>query len=635
MGCTQSQRVGVVSEPLEKIVAAPETIEDHVEDFLDFLTTARPYPDVDSSLHIAALAMRLKTHCKTPTACIKTIHYLTGLAQQEDAFRVFNTALLLYEGTDRIWHLNNDSLLFFANLHDADEHFFNTLLDEIKYCCTTRDVSLQTDHLDTVIASFNKQRSLPPHVLTLMDECLKSRIPSAEHIKDTLSRLSQTYFTRIRKQAKDLHLLHHDVAHALEIKSRTKQTIFQALELPMAETPLKQFLQQLIGFLIQFHDLVQGNQPHAKNAEQATALTLCRDISDNLFIIEAPLMNQCIEFIADRLIVLGTTMVFSTQSTMDLSELFFLIENAARRVGWSLLDDSNAQFLQIINIAMLITGVCDKNPVTMRSVVRCQADDEAMVTLPLIKKQLSHPSLLEQFFSTEHFSTYFSYPRLDQQAFLIALVPHLCMRAELSVKKAPKEAEAFMRLVSVLKNHYFNPTKQSFKSVLDTTLRPQNLRNILNKFFFSAIDSEITFSRSQIAGLRFANQTLHALFREIDPANQLDATIIDATIPEIDSMNLLALREFYVTLTPVEQTQLSEEMLLAVVFQAGTLYQEKSQLSHLMKSHSDSSTPAIVPIHTAARSTLFAKPTTPAGPLMSYTTLGDSRDSFDYKKAVY
>ncbi len=361
---------------------------------------------------------------------------------------------------------------------------------------------------------------------------------------------------------------------------RALHVICDKLHLIATGSPRDRFLRTVAGFMIEFHDYVQGNKGGFKSVELATAAQLIEWLTTAPALADAPDLKKIIEYMANQIIVLGTTFVFSRQQTSDLSQLFLMMERAAIEVRIPVGSPSNMELINLMRLIMLLTGVIDKNPAAIPAIAIMQSADASTNSLSVIKRYSHRPTLLlERFFASTRFTPYFggeTPTHLDVQNFLITLVPHLCMRAELSASSKPDVVHAYIDFINACrKGLSVSHTVPEFMLWFDRQFSAQRMTHVVHSLFFdiAAINGETAFSYSQIGGLQYVNRILSLLVDTDDP-------LINPTVPETDALNLVAFKAFYDRLDLIEKSTLIREMLMTVVLQAGTSYRTRPDLTY-------------------------------------------------------
>lgn len=533
--------------------------------FIELL--AKGYPLINK-VQLQQWGLFLVAKYSSQESCSAALAYFRGLAAKKDAYLLFNQAMLINLQAEQIWLLNEKSLEFFSLLHRTNKAIYDALILKLKALCQVNKVFLNGHHLDTVIAAINQQRSLTPDVL----KCVTSYLKEAPvDYKKTLQYLRLTHGPELDIRAQATQKLHHAAPHALEIRERTMLAL-EALHLFPESEVYSAFFKEVIAFMIEFHDEEQINKGSFMSVEEATVAHLLEWLNKALDLESRPQLQALLAFIANRVIVLGTTMVFSPIHTIDLSELYFLMEESALKAELFVADSSNFVLNNILKATMLMTGICDKNPVSLPLVVERQANDAETTTHSLLTKYLNAPLLIERFFTTASFKPYFNAQgpcsAVDYQAFFMTLVPHLSMCTELSVKAKPGLAANLISFVSDCRQKHHSLNTRDFALWYKGAFSARQMFAVVDELFFTAISGEVSFSRSQLTGLESACARLKQ-FKFIEEA---DVRFVDIHAPERDAQNLIAFDSFYKALDKERKKTLLKELLLALVVQAGAIY---------------------------------------------------------------
>ena len=555
---------------------------DPVDHFIQWLGDAgHPFFKEPQSTELLLLNIKktIKTSLDLDQARLQSIDYLKRLAIRRDHYQSFDTAIEIMMRSHRIWQLNDQSLDFFQDLFRKNPSVFDVLIKAISNLCDTNMLFLQAGHIDAVVTSLFKQIELPEASFAVIDDFLDRKSLDIERIIQSLRIQHQP---ELAITANKHLLIHHDIPHALEIRTRAMHVICHHLHLVATDSKRDRFLQNLISLMIEFHDYVQVDKGDFKSVEHATAMSVIEWLTTALALAEEPELKKIIECVAQHVIILGTTMVFSRTQTTDLSQLFLMVEDAAISAGLFVAHESNRELIHLMKAAMLVTGVCDKNPSAVTAVARMQYDDEKTKTLAVIKRYVQAPLLLERFFTSDLFTPQSDAKvpsaALDQQRFLITLVPHLCMSAELNKGASLVAVTAYIDfIISCRQALLMGHTDLAFKRWYDKTFIEKNMAAVVDVIFFVGIDSEIAFSRSQLGGLQFIADKLHTLFSPLLFAK--DGPLIDLTVPLQDVANFSAFKLFYDGLDQVDKNSLINEMLLVVVLQAGQVYAQQAFLA--------------------------------------------------------
>lgn len=570
------------------------------------------------------LKIELNIKITSDTARVKIGLYLEAFASDPHHYHLVEMAANIILKTQQIWHLNIQSLTFLHELCEKDPIIFNALMNQLKELCQQNTLFLQTEHIETVIASLCAQRALPKDPMLILHQHIEKKNPDIASIIQTLRAQHGPELTQV---ASKYNLIHHDIPHALEIKERTMHVVCKTLHLLATESKIDCFLRTIASFMIEFHDFVQSDKGPFKSVEIASAAFIMEWLIESLSIADEPELIKIIEFMADQIIVLGTTMVFSRKQTTDLSQLFFMLEDAAIQAGLNVAPPKAAALIDIIKTITLLTGVCDKSPSSIPAVVSLQYHDESTATLPMIKRHYQQPLLIENFFNNPLSNPFFdsdpSIAAFTQQQFLITLVPHLCMRAELSIKNKIQEVLTYLDFIlSARAARLTEPTPVRFKAFFDEKFKEHHMDIVVNTLFFTAIEESMIFSQSQLGGLTFACEKLRSLgFARQDEDSK---PLIDPPSVMQNAEMLKGFKSFYNQLNPAEKSALINELLLVVVLQAGIAYAERPGLNYTVSPApvlTPRKSPVREPHHTrfAANSELFFTPlAAPIKPELQY-----------------
>lgn len=480
--------------------------------------------------------------------------------------------------------LKNQSLIFLHVLWSKAPFPFDRLLTKIE----RHPLKLRAHHIDKIIDLLHQQIKLPDTILATLDNYLIQR-PDTVSI---ISALFTIHAPELLASATTHHLIHHSLAHALESSNRVSK-VMDKLGLLTNNDPTSRFLRAVINLLIQFHDLEQKNKGKYNSVEELSAARVSRWITNALAISDKSFLKHLIDFLADSIIVSGTTIIFSSTRTMDLSELFLEFKSVALSAGFQVAEDlqgdlptildSKTALLHCIDAIMLITGVCDKMPAAFYDLVDLQEANPATSTLSIMKTYYKTPLLLEQFFTGNAFIRPFNQGAPDlinKQAFLMMLVSHVCMRAELSGVQLQGDAHHFTQLVLSCRHERLNKLDhEEFMLSFNVQCIKHEMNRVLSAFFFDYIDREIEFCKSQKLSLVYvANKLVSMRFSPKSPAGAATGhfqPLINPLVPVRDADNLRAFKSFYYNLNESQQEVLIGELIFAVVVQAGEMDAEE------------------------------------------------------------
>jgi hypothetical protein len=548
---------------------------DSIEDFLDELRKGN-YTDETKSLLRGFEDVLLKKNSSTQER-IEIILYYSQLASKDDE-SLLNTAMHLCIQIDQLWLVSDQTLSYLTLAKKNNKNIYNQFLEQLTYWSKEKKLFLKAHHLDTLVQSLHLQKTLPADIMTF--------VPSSINLEGAIRSLRSAHGHELNTLAKVNQKLHHAAPHALEIKVRT-MLILNQLGIFSSENPSNDFVAQLIEFMVEFHDHEQVNRGAFNSVEEATADRILGWLSETLSLEDQQELKAFLEFVANRIIVLGTTMVFSLIQTADLSELYTALQHTLIRCGIEVMDSSNAAVIKQVDAAMMATGLSDKNPAALPLVVVSQAKDEKTCTLSLLKKYFKdRPLLIDKFFNSGRGSSYYTHSDewsdQDKQAFFITLVPHLSMRAELSAKDNPQLIGSFIDYIVECRAMRLQLDDEGFMSwYQDSFSDPSSATTFINQLFFTAIDSELSFSRSQKEGLLFAQNWFES--SRLIPEGLTE--LIDAEVPERDAINLYALYQYYSRLTLNEQNRLIQELIFALIVQAGAIYSHQFAVGYYKPLH--------------------------------------------------
>ena len=196
-------------------------------------------------------------------------------------------------------------------------------------------------------------------------------------------------------------------------------------------------------------------------------------------------------------------------------------------------------------------------------------------TLGTKNRYFQRPLLITQFFESNDFFSPFEYGASDlasQEAFLIALNFHVCMRAELS----GSSAHAFIAFVQRCRTERLtHESPAAFMRLFHAQCLALDMTRILGLFFFGAIDAEMNVCMRQERWLVFVvNKLISMGFSPKSMAGIASGhfqPVIAPRAPVRNAGNLRAIQLFYGQLDPASKERFISELIFAIVVQAGEL----------------------------------------------------------------
>lgn len=453
------------------------------------------------------------------------------------------------------------------------------------------NITIGDRHLEVVKQSLRQQHALPHDCLSLLNSYLED-LPYDFDIVARIKAVSYRYAQDLTLLAEEHQLIHHDLPHALEIELRT-MNMLQYLNLWQTDSLIDAFFRASIACMLRLHDHEQKNQNLGTSNEEITAERVIRWLNSALNLpgsesdderacatAKEQALQHMLQLMASRIIVCGTTMIYSPTRIMDLSELLFTLDGTTEEASHFMACESNQSLTQQINLTMILTGVNDK----------CPGASLLNVLMHLRKNRSVHATpMLDTFFSSTQFKAYYDMDRLrehyiagnfsdeynerrffevvNQQAFLLMIVPHVAMRTELQATTDAGRTTLRAFIQSCRSKALLDP--ELFKDAFEVAFTDHNLAHIMGGLFFGQIDREANFSRSLKGWLTaMAEKYLPSL--GITCQKTIYA-LIDPHVPEKDAMHLRELKIFYDGLTEANKMIICQELMMTVVFQAGAI----------------------------------------------------------------
>ncbi len=239
--------------------------------------------------------------------------YLESLSYKSKTW--FCQALNFMISTKTFMLLSDESLEFLQELSDRSTLHYHQLTDTISK--NARKIDLKSHHIDVVINIFRLQQHLDPEIYAFVCQHLDINL-----VKDAILLSRKMLLPHIISQSREKTLSHHTINHAEEIKTRVIH-ILKELEI---FGDADDILRALVKFAIEGHDLKQRARGNFATDEMATVHELEHVLFGHLGLNTEETthikIKSFIHLMFSYIIVLGTTMVFSHESTVDLGLSF-------------------------------------------------------------------------------------------------------------------------------------------------------------------------------------------------------------------------------------------------------------------------------------------------------------------------
>lgn len=407
----------------------------------------------------------------------------------------------------------------------------------------------------------------------------------------------------IERQSEERDAVHHTIKHAIEVQIRTAY-LFNKLGLSSGASQRDKSYAALRGLMIELHDLIQtqtfGCLP--SNEEQTK-----EELLDELFNeLEVPPNNKAVlRVMADRLIILGTTVIFGER-------LFNLIELYTKSCR---IFNHESQF-KTFNRESLIVSLCDLAPYACLELMNMLKEPPFGLLAKAIETLGNDQSLLLNFMKDK--ATIKPYPQNEDNvsSILLSLPPHIGMSIELKKVSLDKklaleqEAEDLNNKISV-----WSPTQSTgkmtkrlleVKTLLDNDRQANelnahiklikefvwakpnraepNMKGFQEKAFLTAL--QVSQNKKETPLALFENLVIQSLpgesafshklfdlvhFLSIEFQGQLN---IYPQVTSADAQNLLSLKACYHQQPQAQKEALFYELLFPLVFQQGEFYSE-------------------------------------------------------------
>ncbi|MCH9757262.1 MAG: hypothetical protein K0U37_08760 [Gammaproteobacteria bacterium] len=478
-------------------------------------------------------------------------------------------------------------------------------------------INLQPHHLSQSVKAIYLQRVLPVDCLIALEDCLREGMVLG-NTQVIIKEVSQTHALELPALATSRRQLHHSLPHALEIEKRTMRAL-KARGIWQDDTETHQFLRDITSCIAVLHDYVQKNNENADSAyesnEEATAAFVCEQLLKGLRIPlggvtashEQNNVRKLIQLMTHQMIVGGTTVLMGDFSgevvpkSMDLIDLQPILEEVKNNIDFERAHDPSNQTLidEITQVAKEL-GKHDKMPGAVLINVIDQARDQALATMPLVRKHCHGMQMISAFFESI-FTHYFSemvlrpyytaedealfgseeafFVAVNQQAFFTSFIPHLSMPPEFLPEGNHDQVNLYAFIAAC--RQQYSDASDDFAQFFDDAFEQYGIADIVSRRFFSSggIAFEGKFIESQIAPLERRAAELKAE----GMSDAMVQALVDPRVPRIDKMNLTALKTFYDSCKRVvlkADEDLIKNLMMGVVLQAGQLLAEQLQVEH-------------------------------------------------------
>ena len=416
-------------------------------------------------LYVANRPVATQAERKESEAANNFLRYLRGLSIDHQ-----HIALQFFTGSGQKWQLKPETLDLLNEILSAGEEYFLQLIAVIQTMCNTEGLIINAAHIDDVMAALRMQRDLVSELdITKLLEITTNAsgesqqevvlqglrvLREQKHVElDKITAANQVSPTGELPKL----LIHHSLPHAAEMMHRTL-TMCKAL---LPDFIADDLIHAFVGFMTEFHDFEQQQgSPVSETNEQLTLKWILQWVKDEAHGLRAVLrgkleeekiiqLEKLIEFIAHRLIVIATTMVFGAYNTDEAMILFRFQEVLAEVSSLRIAEVKRNRFIQNSNVAAITAGLCDRSPAAVKLIAEQQysvldTKTEAIVRATLgqevttagaaaaaasTEKQLA----LDLFFNSDRFQSYYADSTLEinKQAFLLTLASNVGMCMEL------------------------------------------------------------------------------------------------------------------------------------------------------------------------------------------------------------
>ena len=445
--------------------------------------------------------------------------------------------------------LSNQSLIFLQKICVKNAAALEKLITK----CSQLKIKLKASDLNRVIDSLHNQMNLPQNILEAIQYyLLDKRMHGITNMFNATNNQLEADLSAFSMLKSTLHVLDN-----LNLLTQSNQE--------------EQFLKSIITMLVDFqnkdHHFVKSCNPRKSASDDAS-----KWLRTLLNVSEKSDLTKFIHLIADRL-HLSETVMHGDIRNMDLTELFFLLEEIAHQADIQVVHESNKKLMLDINAIILTTHVCKKTPTAFFDVVSLQQSNENDSVLSLVKKYYSKSLIIESFFQHSSFKPYFRKHSHDDKAnhhaFLISLVTHLQSLSFSSSENVEPNTNIFSQFISTCRTNFQKLGKKAFIQWLLEASSEPSIDNILQEVLFNAIEREAEQHNNRLGSLVFIANKLVAM--GFSPRSASVATsgffqpLITTHVPKTDLENFKSLKIFLETLKPNHKKQLTQEIILSVI----------------------------------------------------------------------
>lgn len=419
--------------------------------------------------------------------------------------------------------LSAQSLAFLDAICEKNPLALKKLPEKLKRNAAQLKTQLKAYHVDQAIEALYQQMNLPHDLIHIINTHLK------HHPGSIMNTTLSPYDCNINTQTHILKVMEH-----LNLLNQTHDHV--------------SFIRTMVHMLL--------NQPDIDAEPQHRAHEAMQRLAHNFQLEPNTPMYAGVAFIINRILVLGTTLIHGPTRAMDLSELFFIVEEVASNAGFSVMHPSNAGLIQELNAIMLTVGLCHKKPIALYDLVVRET------TLNTLKQHIKTPLVLDDFFMNHAFHDYFAEQKTsNHNAFLLSFTAHF--------KRALKANRDQDIIVFMTTCHHALRHEALFMDWFENACHHNDLIHRMQALFFSSLEHHITFSLSQVGSLVFVANKLISMGHPPRAATVAKTgcfqPLITPNVSLTDAKNLKAFELFFRTLSLASQDKLFKELILFMI----------------------------------------------------------------------